>query len=61
MCPNGDLDMYLVLTKVKLYVRQPVILKISEYFITALERLDVSYATVSEIVVNKLPTASQKI
>jgi hypothetical protein len=29
MCPNGDLDMYLVLTKVKLYVRQPVILKIS--------------------------------
>lgn len=36
--------MFLELNKVKLYAREQIILKISKYFITALDRLDSSYA-----------------
>ena len=43
-CPDGDTDMFLELNKIKLYAREQLILKISKFFITALERLDSSYA-----------------
>lgn len=49
--------MFLELTKVKLYAREEIILKISKYFISALERLDSSYAPTDQ----PKQTSSQKI
>lgn len=40
--------MFLELTKVKLYLKQSILLKMSKFIISALEKLDSSYAPVED-------------
>ena len=38
--PNGDSEMFFELLSIKLYLRQQVFVKLSEFFVQALEKLD---------------------
>jgi len=37
---NGDSDMFVELLSIKMYLRQKVLIKVSEFFVSALERLE---------------------